>query len=107
MTATYQSLIDRLALDDDHDLSVRRTARGVTLEKNGVRLELVGKEQDFGWYVGSLARDAKAAFGTADGLNLFLAHVQESLESAASVSARWEFSRSRLGRPVLKKTVLG
>jgi hypothetical protein len=100
---TYDALIERLQRDDDPQLEVSRTRAGVVLQQGGIRLELVGDQAVFDRYLSALSKDAKAALGRADGLGLFLAHLQESIESSSAVSAVWRFTAGPSGRPKLIK----
>jgi hypothetical protein len=103
---TYDALVDRLEADGDPDFEVNRTGEGVTLQRDGVQLELVGDQQAFDRHIQSLDQEATVAFGRADGLGLFLEHLQESMQSTSAVSAVWRFSTGRSGRPSLIKTAV-
>jgi hypothetical protein len=103
---TYDALVSRLGVDDDPELEIDRTPDGVTLQRRGIRLELVGDQQAFDRHIHTLAREAKVALGRADGLGLFLEHLHESMGSTSAVSAVWRFSTDRSGRASVIKTAV-
>lgn len=106
MDEGYDALVTRVQSDPDSELTVTRTRRGVTVEHEGERLELVGDEPAFRRYVFALSRETKSSFGHQDGMALLVTHIEESLYSESTDSSRWAFTTGKSNKPIVKETPL-
>lgn len=95
--SAFDELVKRLTCDETIGVHPTRTPTGVKIDNGRVYIDLRGTDRDFDRFVHSLDRDAKDALGTPDGLGLYIANLQERLETS-DTSMVYEFHGKHLKR---------
>lgn len=99
----FDELVDRIGSDPSIGIRAARTKTGAVLDNGRIRIELRGSDEDFDAFVRPLARDAKQAMGSSDGLGLYIVNLQEDLDTLEE-SMVYELRKRRVvSRPLLSK----